>query len=149
MKKICVVLIVISFMLILILCNSVAIGQVKSDILEFKDCVKLSESLPLVSIDGNTVTIYQNFTILNLLSLYEKYEEECYNDSTKVLFGYFYNYETGKEFKIIYEPKDDLMMANFVRTEHGYIHREPTFNGFIVFLRQQLKKEQAEGEKER
>ena len=42
----------------------------------------------LVSVDDSSgVTIYQNYTILNLIELYSGYEDECWRDSTLVKWG--------------------------------------------------------------
>ena len=87
-----------------------------------------------------TETLYPEYlAIINLLDFYDEYEKECYNDSTAIIFGYFYNWDDKKEFKAIYEPKGGVLLANLIKTEDGFIHREPTFQGFIKFLRKKCK----------
>jgi len=71
-----------------------------------------------------------------ILGTWDLYTKECYADSTAVTFGYFYDYENyGREFKTVYRAKGGAYAANLIRTEQGYIHREPTLEGFIEFIR--------------
>lgn len=64
-----------------------------------------------------------------------QYGKECWNDSTEVLFGYFKDYRTDVEFKTIYDPDPDIFHTNLIRTEKGFTHREPTFKGFLKWIK--------------
>ena len=64
-----------------------------------------------------------------------KYAKECYNDSTKVIYGVYYNFK-GETFKGVYEYNPHGHVANLLRTELGYVHREPTLFDFVKWLKE-------------
>ena len=74
--------------------------------------------------------------IKHFLTLYDQYKEACYNDSTEVTFGYFRSWDFCGEFKAVYEPRSDEISFNLIRTEQGYTHAEPTFTGFMEFIKE-------------
>ena len=73
-----------------------------------------------------------------LLSLYDRYETDCYNDSTLTEGAWFRNYDTWKEFWAPYTPRGGEYMANLVRRESRWLHREATFKGFIQWVREEF-----------
>ena len=78
----------------------------------------------------------KEYIVIALLTLYDQYKEACYNDSTEVTFGYFRSWDFGGEFKAVYEPRSDEISFNLIRTEQGHTHAEPTFTGFMKFIRE-------------
>ena len=85
-------------------------------------------TLPILSfMEDGTLIIYQNFTIINILSLYDEYEKECYADSSQIVrhFGY----------GVCYMMPGDKCITPGHYDKKVWIHREPTFQGFIEFSR--------------
>ena len=81
----------------------------------------------------------ERFTVAYaLLSLYDEYEADCYNDSTLTEGAVFRSYDTWKEFWAAYTPRGGEFIANLVRRESRWIHREATFKGFIGWIREEF-----------
>ena len=64
------------------------------------------------------------YLVIALLGIYKAYEKECYNDSS--LHKEYISY-------VSYNDGKPVGVGEPIRTY--YIHREPTFKGFIEFLR--------------
>ena len=99
-------------------------GEVKSKLYSHK------KSVILLTVDEDTsVTIYQNYTIINLLAAYERYEQECHADSTYKISGCW-------KVKAVNDTINYLAPSLAVWSERKtWTHKEPTFQGFIGFLR--------------
>ena len=107
-------------------------GEIKSELSEDRNSFRRSVWIPSEPSPRNWNLI------VNLLALYDEYKIECYNDSTKVTFGYFYDWRTGEEFKSVYKANPGVIETNLRRLEDGYIHKKPSFEGFIEFLRRKM-----------
>ena len=101
---------------------------------EFGDCTE--PIMTIVDKDTMITTInpYQVIVILTLLQLLEEYEKECYADSTFLITG------GGPDIKHeVINDTLDLTKSMFVNAiyivKSRWIHREPTLQGFIEFLR--------------
>lgn len=77
-------------------------------------------------------------TINSLFYEYREYSIKCYADSTKVRMGLFYTFE-GNKFKAIYDPEPGEIIGNLIEVKDEYIHREPTFLGFMDWLEEKYK----------
>ena len=89
-------------------------------------------ALMLYDSDSNVLTFYQNFTVINLLALYQEYEMECYNDSSLNYYE-FYNYQ-GKEYKSKGHSLDPGFDPGYIGGRKIWTHKQPTFQGFMEFL---------------
>jgi len=81
-----------------------------------------------------TFELYGVESFIPTVLSYEIYAEECYNDSTAVTFGYFRDWDTGKEYKSVYRSRSGVIDIGLQRTEEGFVHKQPTFQGFIEWL---------------
>lgn len=93
--------------------------------------------------EGKSNSLYKDEYVLRvLLGLYEEYEKECWNDSTEQCFNY---YEFGgglyADFKTPCSEYDyDLgINAGYKGTHKEWIHREPTFQDFMAYLKRKIK----------
>lgn len=91
-----------------------------------------------LDMETDTITVYQNFTAMVMLSLLREYSAECYADSELVKMGLFYTFE-GNKFKAIYDPKPYESIGNLIEVNDEWIHRDPTFTGFMEFLEAKYK----------
>lgn len=75
-----------------------------------------------------------------IVTFYEEYERECWNDSTEQCFNY---YDSGfDKFKSPCSASDMDLEANsaFWRTAKEWIHKEPSFIDFMGYLKRKNKK---------
>lgn len=70
--------------------------------------------------DANIMTFYQNFTVINMLWLYQEYKAKCYNDSSLLVI-------VGDGWK-------------FYSEQSIWWHNPPTFHGFMEFLKRKEKR---------
>ena len=78
------------------------------------------------SIDGGRMITFKSRIVT--LDLLEEYQEYCYNDSTNIKA----HKETYGEWCISY---DGHTCDNPEHYEYRWVHKEPTFNGFIEWLK--------------
>ena len=81
--------------------------------LKFKDAIEIKRDLEQLK---------------ELSDYYERYKRECYNDSTKIWVFRNGRKWDGKEFLCV----DGNM---WVHLKEAYEHKEPTFDGFMTWLR--------------
>ncbi len=85
--------------------------------------------------------------ISKLLELYEEYETRCFNDSTKQCFNYYSNFHlTGSALdSLVFEnyktpcTKYDYDLGismNYRGTHEEWIHVQPSFIGFMQYLKE-------------
>jgi hypothetical protein len=84
---------------------------------------------------------YQQFG--PLLDAYKAYSDECWADSTKRVakeyFQKFYRPDMSIGLIKIEYVTEPMYMADSVETTTYYTHREPTFTGFMEFLKREVK----------
>lgn len=91
-----------------------------------------SKQWPVDTFLVDTTFYYRSTHEDEILFLLELYERECYKDSTESRYDFF-KYE-GKLFK--QEPSiDPGFYPNYSHTGYVWEHREPTFIGFIKWLK--------------
>ena len=74
---------------------------------------------------------------LKLLKVLEQYEQECYADSTLECFlVYVYDQDTAYQRCSKFNMIDPGINPNYQGSRKIWAHREPTFNGFIKFLKE-------------
>lgn len=100
-----------------------------------QDSLKTKRVGPHLTIKEYVKQLKSEWFITNLLMLYDEYEQECYIDSTEVIFAIYKNWDTGETFRAIYSSKAGVSIYNLIEVETDYIHRKPTFVGFIEFLK--------------
>ena len=66
-----------------------------------------------------------------------RYERDCYADSTHTEGATFRDFEAGNHYWAEYHPKPWKSVANLLYLENRWTHREPTFQGFIQWMRKQ------------
>jgi len=100
--------------------------------------IKLTYFLALLLIFTLSKFQAQNVSKVDTLTinLLLQYEQDCYNDSTEVTYGLFTDFQSGTTYKAVYVPDDSQDIVNLVGTENGYAHKPPTFEGFIVWLKE-------------
>ena len=74
--------------------------------------------------------MFERSCILNLFSLGKS------SENSKVTFGYFYDWDSGGEFKAVYKHRAGQIDVNLRRTEKGYVHKDVTLPGFIEWLKE-------------
>jgi hypothetical protein len=82
-----------------------------------------------------TITSYKGEKIITLSDLME-YEEECYNDSTEAAYDY---YKWGNDTTIQSPSIDPGHIMGYIGRKNIYIHKQPTFAGFIIWLKTKYK----------
>jgi len=79
------------------------------------------------------------YFVAAFLRLYSEYERDCWNDSTLVHGAMFRDYDSGQDFWARHRPRAGVMEANLLFLEDRWLHRQPTFEGFISWLRKKVK----------
>ncbi len=87
---------------------------------------------PIISVQDNYENYIKEQSEIRLLYLLTEYEADCYNDSTKVNVLIIENW-SGK-FRIIDDNDPFTHETGVVGREVDYIHKKPTFTGFIKWL---------------
>jgi len=79
-----------------------------------------------------------NPKILEFIKFYEKYETECFNDSTKQCFNYF-TYLNLIYYKTPCSKGDiDLRSGVFIETGEEWVHVQPSFIGFMQWMKKRI-----------
>ena len=89
-----------------------------------------------------SVTIYDNIgdqAMKRLVFELNLYQAECYADSKLVNMGYYWRFNS-EIFKAIHNPNPWESIGNLKKVEKEWIHREPTFLGFMKFLEAKVKR---------
>lgn len=77
----------------------------------------------------------------HLLSLWQSYKKECYADSTKECFNLYRGMGSDTLYSHCSKYDFDLgANSNFIGQKEIWIHREPTFDGFMQYLDKQVKR---------
>lgn len=97
--------------------------------------------------------MYFNPNLVEFLELFEEYETQCFNDSTKQCFNYYqttyylpgsalYSLGVGEDYKVPCSKHDyDLGIdMNYKGTHKEWVHVQPSFIGFIKFLKERMRK---------
>ena len=81
---------------------------------------------------NDTIIIYQNFTVINLLALYEQYEIECYNDSSQTI-KHIGDYRRCQFFSTGWQTANCNNPSHY--DQKIWIHKQPSFQGFMGWLK--------------
>lgn len=113
----------------------------------FSFCFGQQDSVKIIDTDGTikvipspTITVESEYTFAArkiIAELFLEYEKECYADSTFVEM-HCYKYQGDEYFR----PKDCIdpgFYLGYVGLKSWYEHKEPTFKGFIEFIKKRLK----------
>jgi len=82
---------------------------------------------------------YSALVVLTLLQLWDGYEKDCYADSTLTAGVWWRGYTIRGDFWTPYTPRAGEMMGNILRHEKRWTHRQPSFEGFLEWLRTKSK----------
>jgi hypothetical protein len=114
--------------IILVILLSVFI-KAQDHILTHEDSLKIEEMTKVLS------ELNAKWTP-SFLALTKAYRNECYADSSLQTFSmYRYDNDTAYRIKSKYDI-DPAMNSNYIGEVTKYIHREPTFKGFLEFIKQ-------------
>lgn len=80
-----------------------------------------------------SITDQSNCEISCLIELYEKYEQECYNDSSQIT----HHNQNGDDFCISFSGSIgySYCISEGHFDEKIWVHKQPTFEGFIEYLK--------------
>jgi len=124
-------------LMLLILFTSIAAGQERTtEVKPYEERMALPDTIQPPTEAQITKMLSRHYSVGVLLSLYSRYEKECYDDSTLTNGAIFRTWNSGSEWWVQGYRKDaETMDVNFVRWESRWLHRAPSFPGFIEFLR--------------
>ena len=106
-----------------------------------------SDSPYVVSIDDSTIITINTSTgsikiipdaINILLTVYDEYKAECYADSTLIKTVVSQAPDVEPDSTGLYDYSKVLTVNAVYQTETKWVHREPTFQGYIEFLRKKV-----------
>jgi len=86
---------------------------------------------------GKVDSQFSAYILSIFVGAYSRYEKECWADSTLTEGATFRDFESGNHYWAEYHPKPWRSIGNLLWLENRYTHRQPSFPGFIEWLRRQ------------
>ncbi len=94
---------------------------------------------PTSFIDSSMIKAIQKLIIQTEINLWDSYQKECYADSTKECFN-VYAYEDKEYFTRCSKRDFDLGFNRAYKgTRDIWVHKQPTFNDFMNYLKRREK----------
>ena len=108
-------------------------GTIWADTTEWVNMSNAKSPILTINEDGTEVTIGWDDAHLVTIELFLQYENDCWNDST-YLKGAIYKRLNGITFVDV-RPEPYETMINYIKDTVLYTHREPTFKGFLKWIK--------------